>query len=63
MPLMYLILALISLKSYESMSTVNGKTFEGENFRGFRDFSLNCKCFPMNYGLVNWQCKSTSMQL
>ena len=28
----------------------------------FRGFSLNCKCFPTNYGLVNWQCKSTSMQ-
>ena len=24
-------------------------------------FSLNCKCFPTNYGLVDWQCKSTSM--
>ena len=34
-----------------------------QNVRGgnFRSFSLNRKCFPMNYGLVNWQCKSTCM--
>ena len=32
--------------------------FEGENFLGFCGFSLNFECFPMNYGLVNWQCKS-----
>ena len=28
--------------------TVYGKTFEGENFRGFRGSSPNCKCFTMN---------------
>ena len=38
--------------------TVYGKTFKGENFCSF---SLNHKCFPTNYGLVDWQCKSTSM--
>ena len=27
--------------------------FEGENFRGFRGFSLNHECFAMNYGLVD----------
>ena len=37
------------------------KTLEGGNIRGFRGFSLNRECFPMNYGLVDWQCKSTSM--
>ena len=37
--------------------------FEGENFCGFHGFSLNRKFFPTNYGLVNWQCKSTSMLL
>ena len=35
--------------------------FEGENFRGFHGFSLNRECFPMNYGLVDWHCKSKSM--
>ena len=35
--------------------------FEEENFRGFCGYSLNHKCFAMNYGLVDWQCKSTSM--
>ena len=40
--------------------TVYGKMFEGENFHGF---SLNYECFPMNYGLVDWQCKSTGMLL
>ena len=40
--------------------TIYGKTFKGGNFHGF---SLNRECFPTiaNYGLVNWQCKSTSM--
>ena len=37
---------------------VYNKTFEGGNFC---DFSLNRECFPTNYGLVDWQCKSTSM--
>ena len=27
----------------------------------FSWFSLNRECFPMNYGLVDWKCKSTSM--
>ena len=40
---------------------IHGKTFEEDNFYGFRGLSLNRKCFPMNYGLVDWQCKSTSM--
>ena len=44
-----------------SVITVYGKMFKVENFHGFRGFSLNCECFPMNYGLVDWQCKSTSM--
>ena len=35
--------------------------FEGGNFRGFRGFTLNRECFPTNYGLVDWQCKATSM--
>ena len=37
------------------------KRSRGKNFHGFRGFSLNRKCFPMKYGLVDWQCKSTSM--
>ena len=37
--------------------------FEGENFHVFCSFSLNRECFPTNYGLVDWQCKSTSMLL
>ena len=44
-----------------SILPYTAKMFEGENFRSFHGFSLNRKCFPMNYGLVNWQCKSTSM--
>ena len=34
-----------------------------QNVRGgnFRGFSLNRECFPTNYGLVDWQCKATSM--
>ena len=27
----------------------------------FRGFSLNREYFPMNYGIVDWKCKSTSM--
>ena len=27
----------------------------GGNFCGFRGFSLNRKCLPTNYGLVDWQ--------
>ena len=27
--------------------TIHGKCFEGENFRGFRSFSANCKSFPL----------------
>ena len=43
---------------------IHGKTFHGENFCGFRDLSLNRKYFPINYYvLVDWQYKSTSMQL
>ena len=41
--------------------TIYGKTFEVKNFRGFHGFSLNCECFPTNYGLVDCQFKSTSM--
>ena len=33
--------------------------FEGET----HGFSLNRECFPMIYGLIDWQCKSTSMLL
>ena len=32
-----------------------------ENFCGFHGFSLNCESFCTNYGLVDWQFKSTSM--
>ena len=32
--------------------------YEGGNFCRF---SLNRGCIPTNYGLVDWQCKSTSM--
>ena len=31
------------------------------NFCGFHGFSLSYKCFPTNYDLVDWQCKSTHM--
>ena len=41
--------------------TVYSKTFEERNFHSFCGFSLNRECFPTNYGLVDWQCKSTSM--
>ena len=34
------------------------QNFRVENFRGFPP---NHKCFPTNYGLVDWQCKPTSM--
>ena len=30
-----------------SCNTVYGKTFEGENFRGFRDFVANRESFPL----------------
>ena len=30
-------------------------------FCGFHSFSLNCKSFPLNHGLVNQQYKSTKM--
>ena len=40
------------------LTTVYGKTFEGENFCCF---SLNGESLPMNYGYVDWQYKSTSM--
>ena len=43
--------------------TVYSNMFEGQNFRGFRAFSFNRKCFPTNYGFVDRQCKSTSMLL
>ena len=32
---------------YFSQSTIYGKTFEGENFRGFHGFSANRKSFPL----------------
>ena len=51
----------IHMGRLEKCSTVHGKTFEGENFHGFHGFSLICECFPMNHGLVDWQCKSTGM--
>ena len=35
------------------------KTFEGENFHGFHDFSFN----SANYGFANRQYKSTNMLL
>ena len=41
--------------------TAYSKMFEGEKFHGFCDFSLNGKCFSTNYGLADWQRKSTSM--
>ena len=41
--------------------TVYRKTSAEENFRGFRGFLLNCKSFPMNYGLVNQQYESTKL--
>ena len=34
--------------------TVYGKAFEGENFCGFRGYSLNHKSFPTNHGLIPW---------
>ena len=38
--------------------TVYSKTSVGENFCSS---SLNCECCPMNYGLFDWQYKSTTM--
>ena len=32
-----------------------------EKICGFHGVSLNHECFPTNCGLVDWQCKSTSM--
>ena len=29
--------------------TIYGKTFKGENIRGFRDYAANCECFPLEY--------------
>ena len=40
---------------------IYGKMLQGENLCDFCGFSLNRECFPTNYGLVDWQCKSTSM--
>ena len=34
---------------YSMRYTVYGKTFEGENFRGFLGFSANRKSFPFNH--------------
>ena len=42
-------------------NAIYGKMFKGESFRGLCSFSLNRECFPTNYGLVDWQCKFTSM--
>ena len=33
-----------NMRSY--VATVYGKTFEGENFHGFRGFLANCESFP-----------------
>ena len=41
--------------------TIYGKTFEENIFRDFHNFSLNRKAFLTNRGLINQQCKSTSM--
>ena len=38
-----------------------GQNIRGENFCAFNSFSFSGECFPMNYGLVDWQYKSTSM--
>lgn len=38
--------------------TVN---FQGRNFHGFHDFSLNCETYTCEYGLVIGSTRSTSM--
>ena len=47
--------------------TVYNKTFEGENFRSFCAFSLNCKCFPrimaLSIGNVSLQHASVKVFL
>ena len=44
----------------DSEYTIYGKTSTAKNFHGF---SLNGESFPMNYGLVNQQYKSTAKVL
>ena len=44
----------VSLLLWQPYNTVYGKASMGETF----SVSLNCESFPMNYGLVDQQCKS-----
>ena len=46
-------------KTHHYYITVYDKTSAAENVSSFCSFSLNCKSFPVNYGLVNQQYKST----
>ena len=41
--------------------TVYEKMLVGENFHGFRSFSLDRESFPMNYGLIDQQYKPTEL--
>ena len=36
-----------------TLYTIYGKTFEGENIRGFHDYAANCGCFPLKYFVRN----------
>ena len=47
--------SLSTIRVHCQQYTIPGKTFEGK-LSWFSQFSLNHRCFPMNYGLFGWQC-------
>ena len=51
----------MTTKKVRRYNTVYGKSSVGENFHGFCNFSLDRESFPVKYGLVYQQFKSTEL--